>query len=161
VEETAEGKIEFWHNAPIPAPGAENEVLMKTGRKPQLAVWGFRKCQTYYWCAPGFWEMHFKEAFLYNGREHIVGGEAWHDGGARTYKDCNKYSTTAPFSISQDSCHWIGNHAPYGHGAYFCAQNEWHVSNHVTNEYHAMTFHNYGDGYAGTKQNSDCSPAPY
>jgi hypothetical protein len=50
---------------------------------------------------------------------------------------------------------------PYGYGSYFCAQDEWHANDHATSEYHAMTFHNYGDGFAGRKQNSDCSPASY
>jgi sugar lactone lactonase YvrE len=153
---------EFWHNAPIPAPSSASLELLWTATpwKPLIAEWGFKKCQTY-WCPIGFWEMHFKEAFFYNGREHVVGGEAWHDSGARTFKTCNKYSSTEPWSLSVNSCKWIGNHAPYGHGSYFCAQDEWHANNHVTSEYHAMTFHNYGDGYAGRKQNSDCSPAPY
>ncbi len=154
-EEEVEEVISQPAPVPVPAPDPEDEATASaSGRKPKLAEAAMRKCQTYV-CAVGFWEAHLKEAFLFNGKEHVVGGQAWHDN-TYSYHHCNDYSSTEPWSIAVNDCTWIGNHAHYGHGHYMCAQEEFHANDHLSSEYHAMTFHNYGDGYAGQHQNSDC-----
>ena len=150
-------KIGFVQNAPIPAPDVPDPdgiELAHAVRHTKISQNKMRKCQTYV-CAVGFWEAWLEESFLYNGSEHVVGGQAWHDD-KYSYHHCNNNSSTTPYSIEVNACQWIGNHAHYGHGHYMCAQIEFHVMDHVTSNYHAETFHNYGDGYAGKHQNSNC-----
>jgi hypothetical protein len=151
-------RIEIEHLPPklSPVPDPEPEAGA-SARRTHVAEYAMQKCQTYYVCFPGAWEAHLEEAYLYNGVEHVTGGQAWHDSEA-SYHHCNNYSSTEPWSIALNECTWIGNHAHYYHenAHYMCAQEIFHVNNHATSEYHAMTFHNFGDGYAKGHQDSGC-----
>lgn len=119
------------------------------------------KCRTEA-CFFGAWEMHFKERFLFNGTWHIPGGQAWHDNGEKTWKDCSNYSDQEPFKVDHtepEDCKWIGNHEPCSSaGHYMCAQDIWYINNHVSKDFHAMAFHDFGGGYVGKHQNSACTP---
>jgi hypothetical protein len=152
-------RIEIEHQAPrlVPIPDPEPEAGASVARRTHVAEYGMRKCQTYYLCFPGAWEAHLEEAFLYNGIEHVTGGQAWHDNEI-SYHHCNNYSSTEPWSITINDCLWINNHVHYyrENAHYMCSQDVFHVNNHVTSEYHAMTFHNFGDGYAKGHQDNKC-----
>ncbi|HET7484173.1 MAG TPA: NHL repeat-containing protein [Solirubrobacterales bacterium] len=153
-EETIEVEQSTPKVVPVPDPDEPEASISTAKRKTKVAEAAMRKCQTHY-CPIGFWEAHLEEAFLFNGKENVVGGQGWHDS-VYSYHHCQNNSSTWPWSIDQNTCEWIGNHAHYGHGHYFCAQKVFHANDSVSSEYHAMTFHNYGDGYAGPHQNSKC-----
>jgi hypothetical protein len=148
-------EVEYVPPVPVPVPDPEPEAGISS-RRTQIAEAKMRKCQTYV-CAVGFWEAHLEEAFLFNGTAHVTGGQAWHDT-QYSYHHCNNYSATQPWSISLNECTWIGNHAHYyrENAHYMCAQSIFHANDNLSSEYHAMTFHNFGDGYAKSHQNSEC-----
>jgi hypothetical protein len=148
-------EVEYAPPVPVPVPDPEPEAGISS-RKTQIAEAKMRKCQTYV-CAVGFWEAHLEEAFLFNGRPHVTGGQAWHDT-EYSYHHCNNVSATEPWSIKVNECIWIGNHAHYyrENAHYMCAQSVFHANDHLSSEYHAMTFHNFGDGYSKPHQNSEC-----
>ena len=153
-------RVEFVEGSPIPEPTIPDpEAGASSARKTKHKDSEMTKCQTEV-CLFGFWEKHFKERFLYNGTYHVPGsGQAWHDNGEKSWHDCSNYSDETPFSIELGDCKWIGNHALYGPGGhYICAQDIWYVHDHATTEFHAMTFHDFGDGYVGKHQNSACTP---
>ncbi|HEX7244017.1 MAG TPA: SMP-30/gluconolactonase/LRE family protein [Solirubrobacterales bacterium] len=110
-------------------------------------------CQTHV-CEVGAWRVWLKESFKGNGTKGKVGGEAWHD--SSNYKNCDDWRATWPWSVSINACEWIGNHAFYGYGNHFCVQSRYHINRPWASSYAAMTFHNYGDGYAGPHWNDDC-----
>lgn len=97
-----------------------------------------------------------KGEISFNGRKGVFGGEAWHDSEEGSYHNCSDYSATWPWSIEENDCKWIGNHAFYGYGDHMCAQDLYHINKPWGSDYAAMTFHNYGDGYAGPHWNDDC-----
>ena len=111
-------------------------------------------CQTHV-CEVGAWRVNFKEQFHFNGHKGIVGGYSWHNDSS-DYHNCDDYRAIYPWSISVNACVWIGNYAYYGYGEHMCAQMRYHIDKPWGEDYAAMTFHNYGDGFVGPHWNDDC-----
>lgn len=137
--------LRAWGHAKPSVGGSSTAAKTRSVHRTYFVDASWEECSVVPWIGCTLWYQKTSERFYENG------AEAWatHN---HSWVICTRQGGTG-FSVDTSFCGFRNNPAPYGHGDYLHADDDFEVSAVARgvpiSHDHYIRFHDYGDGYVG------------